>query len=248
MAYVITQNCCNDASCLAACPVGCIHPTPDEPDFATSEMLYVDPNTCIDCGACADWCPVDAIKPDTALTARQEPYRQANADYYRDRPLQVGWKYLPLTPLATVGRGSLRVAVVGAGPAAWYCAKDLLAQPHVEVSMFDRLPAPHGLARYGVAPDHPATKQVMDQFLLDREQTGRFGMFLNVEVGRDVTHDELLDHHHAVIYAYGASSDRRLDVPGRTFRVRLPPARSSAGITVTPIWPNSLRASTLDAP
>lgn len=63
MAFAITQTCCADASCVSVCPVNCIHPTPDEPDFGRTEMLYVDPATCIDCGACADACPVDAIFP-----------------------------------------------------------------------------------------------------------------------------------------------------------------------------------------
>ena len=61
MTYVITQNCCNDAACVPVCPVNCIHPTPDEPDYATAEMLYIDPDGCIDCGACMDACPVNAI-------------------------------------------------------------------------------------------------------------------------------------------------------------------------------------------
>lgn len=214
MAYVITQNCCNDASCLAACPIGCIHPTPDEPNFATAEMLYIDPDTCIDCGACADWCPVDAIASDRALTPNQVPYTAMNAAYYADNPIVPGWRYREAPPLLTIGQAPLRVAIVGAGPAAWYCAKELLAQPGVEVSMFDRLPTPFGLVRHGVAPDHPATKRVVDQFRFDRDQTDRLALFLNVEVGNHVTHRELMDHHHAVIYAYGAATDRRLDIAG----------------------------------
>lgn len=51
MTYVITQNCCNDATCVTVCPVNCIHPTPDEPGYATAEMLYIDPASCIDCNA-----------------------------------------------------------------------------------------------------------------------------------------------------------------------------------------------------
>ena len=56
MAFAITQACCNDASCLSVCPVNCIHPTPDEPDFGTTDLLHIDPRACIDCGACADVC------------------------------------------------------------------------------------------------------------------------------------------------------------------------------------------------
>ncbi|WP_299573787.1 ferredoxin family protein, partial [uncultured Williamsia sp.] len=82
MAHVITQPCCNDASCIAVCPVNCIHPTPDEPEFLTAEMLYIDPDTCIDCGACIDECPVEAIFPDDQLDEKGERYLQINADYY----------------------------------------------------------------------------------------------------------------------------------------------------------------------
>ena len=65
MSFAITPTCCNDASCVSVCPVNCIHPTPDEPEFGTTDMLYIDPEACIDCGACADACPVDAIFPTT---------------------------------------------------------------------------------------------------------------------------------------------------------------------------------------
>ena len=67
MPHVITQSCCSDGSCVYACPVNCIHPSPDEPGFATAEMLYIDPVACVDCGACVSACPVGAIAPDTRL-------------------------------------------------------------------------------------------------------------------------------------------------------------------------------------
>lgn len=76
MPHVITQSCCNDASCVFACPVNCIHPTPDEPGFATSEMLYIDPVACVDCGACVTACPVSAIAPNTRLDFEQPQVTQ----------------------------------------------------------------------------------------------------------------------------------------------------------------------------
>ncbi|MEO7078672.1 MAG: ferredoxin family protein, partial [Rhodococcus sp. (in: high G+C Gram-positive bacteria)] len=91
MAFAITQNCCNDASCLSVCPVNCIHPTPDEPDFGKTELLYIDPRSCIDCGACADACPVDAITPVSRLTPEQSIYADINADYYKDKPTDPAW-------------------------------------------------------------------------------------------------------------------------------------------------------------
>src|SRR5688500_14634257 len=82
MAYVVTQSCCSDASCVVACPVNCIHPAPGEPGFGEAEMLYVDPASCVGCGACTTACPVDAILPESALTEAQRPFIQLNADYY----------------------------------------------------------------------------------------------------------------------------------------------------------------------
>ena len=71
MAHIIAQPCIGtkDTACVAVCPVDCIHPTKDEPEFATAEMLYIDPDTCIDCGLCVDECPVTAIFPQEDLPA-----------------------------------------------------------------------------------------------------------------------------------------------------------------------------------
>ncbi|MFE3445309.1 4Fe-4S binding protein [Nocardia sp. NPDC059180] len=158
MAYVITQHCCGDAACVAACPVGCIHPTPAEPAFATATMLHIDPATCIDCGACADACPVSAVRSDTELTARELPFIEINAAYYRDNPLRPGWRPSPRYIDMPTAPGTLRVAIVGTGPAGYYTAIELLRQPGIEVDLFDRTPAWGGLVRSGVAPDHGDTK------------------------------------------------------------------------------------------
>jgi ferredoxin--NADP+ reductase len=83
MTYVITRSCCNDAVCTLVCPVDCIHPTPQEPDFREAEQLYIDPATCIDCNACAEACPVDAIYPEAELPPRHERFIALNALYYR---------------------------------------------------------------------------------------------------------------------------------------------------------------------
>ncbi|WP_040773189.1 4Fe-4S binding protein, partial [Rhodococcus rhodnii] len=215
MAYVITQACCNDASCVSACPVNCIHPTPEERQFAQTEMLHIDPETCIDCGACVDACPVDAIFPEDKLFGSLERYKEINADYYRRNPMPTDW--IPLEPEVPPkrGLGTLRVAIVGAGPAACYAATELLERSDIEVEMYERLASPWGLVRAGVAPDHPGTKEVtrMFEWALDRDN---FTLHLGVEVGKDITHDELLDTHHAVLYAVGASADRNLGIPGES--------------------------------
>ncbi|MFY9767214.1 MAG: 4Fe-4S binding protein [Mycobacterium sp.] len=223
MPHVITQSCCSDGSCVYACPVNCIHPSPDEPGFATAEMLYIDPVACVDCGACVSACPVGAIAPDARLTPEQQPFVALNASYYPDRP--AGEKLPPTSKLAPVipapqvrgnhrnHRGPLTVAIVGSGPAAMYAADELLTQPGVRVNVFEKLPAPYGLVRAGVAPDHQTTKRVTALF--DRIARRReFRFFLNVEIGKHLSHDDLLAHHHAVVYAVGAPNDRRLDIDG----------------------------------
>lgn len=219
MPHVITQSCCNDGSCVFACPVNCIHPTPDEPGFATSEMLYIDPVACVDCGACVSACPVGAIAPDTRLDAKQLPFVEINASFYPERPegekLPPTSKLAPVIPAAQVRarRRPLTVAIVGSGPAAMYAADELLTQERVRVNVFEKLPTPYGLVRAGVAPDHQNTKRVtrlFDRIAADRH----FRFYLNVEVGRQLSHADLLAHHHAVLYAVGAPDDRRLEIDG----------------------------------
>jgi ferredoxin--NADP+ reductase len=220
MPHVITQSCCSDGSCVYACPVNCIHPSPDEPGFATAEMLYIDPVACVDCGACVSACPVGAIAPDTKLEPKQLPFVALNAAYYPDRP--AGEKLPPTSKLAPVidapkvhvrGANPLTVAIVGSGPAAMYAADELLTQQGVHVNVFERLPTPYGLVRAGVAPDHQSTKRVTRLFDKIAKRRG-FRFFLNVEVGSDLSHAEVLDHHHAVLYAVGAPNDRRLEIDG----------------------------------
>ncbi len=219
MPHVITQSCCSDGSCVYACPVNCIHPTPDEPGFAAAEMLYVDPVACVDCGACVSACPVGAIIPDTKLAEKQLPFVELNAAFYP--PLPAGEKLPPTSKLAPVmpaplvrrGAKPLTVAIVGSGPAAMYAADELLTQPGVRVNVFEKLPTPYGLVRAGVAPDHQSTKQVTRLFDVISRERG-FTFYLNVEVGQHLSHADLLEHHHAVLYAVGAANDRRLTIDG----------------------------------
>jgi len=105
--------------------------------------------------------------------------------------------------------------VIGSGPAAFYAAASLLASedPVVEVDMIERLPTPWGLVRLGVAPDHPQLKSVSRAFEKIAVRPG-FRFFGNVDVGRDVTHEELTSAYDAVIYAVGSQTDRKLGIPG----------------------------------
>jgi ferredoxin/flavodoxin---NADP+ reductase len=114
----------------------------------------------------------------------------------------------------------IRIAVVGSGPAGFYAAGHLLKESGeggkggpIDVDMFERLPTPWGLVRSGVAPDHPKIKSVTRVY----EKTAthpRFRFFGNVELGRDVSRDELAERYHAIVYATGSPTDRSLGIPG----------------------------------
>jgi ferredoxin--NADP+ reductase len=108
--------------------------------------------------------------------------------------------------------GPLRVAVVGSGPAGFYAA-DFLLEAGAQVDLLERLPTPWGLVRLGVAPDHPELKTASRVFEKTAEKDG-FRFFGNVDVGRDVTHDELVSLYDAIVYTVGAQTDRRLGIPG----------------------------------
>ena len=112
----------------------------------------------------------------------------------------------------------LRVAVVGSGPAGFYAAEHLQKKhPAIEIDMFDRLPTPYGLVRGGVAPDHAKIKSVTR--IYDRIAAHPGFRFLgNVQVGRDLSHEELAAHYDGVIYSVGAQTDRHLGIPGETLR------------------------------
>ncbi len=109
----------------------------------------------------------------------------------------------------------LRVAIVGAGPAGFFAAQHLLARTDVAVTvdLFERLPTPFGLVRFGVAPDHEEIKRVVRTF----EKTAAkpaFRFFGNVDYGRQVTLEDLQRHYHQICFTTGAQTDRRLGIPG----------------------------------
>lgn len=220
--HVITEACCNDTTCVSVCPVNCIHPTPDEPGFATADMLYIDPGACIDCGACVDVCPVNAIVADYDLTSDSEAFVDINAAWYeadehRRYPKQPAGSRKVTTdwPMDQ----PLRVAVVGAGPAGAQVVQALLDEPDLAVcvSVFERLPVPGGLIRYGVAPDHQQTKAVGNRMALTWGRP-EVTMYLNVEIGATLSHDDLAATHHAVVYTTGAPDVSLLGLPGETLQ------------------------------
>lgn len=113
----------------------------------------------------------------------------------------------------------LRVAIIGAGPSGFYAAGYLLDQKHivVELDMFERLPTPFGLVRYGVAPDHQNVKSVTKVF--DRIASNpRFRFYGNVELGRHLCVAELTEFYHQIIYTTGAQTNKRMGIPGEDLR------------------------------
>src|SRR5437667_7912087 len=123
-------------------------------------------------------------------------------------------------PIPGTAEQPLRVAIIGAGPTGYYAADQLLRQEGVtvEVDLFDRLPTPFGLVRFGVAPDHQKIKSVTVAF--DKVAANpRFRFFGHVELGKDVEVDDLRHHYHQVLYCTRAQTDRRMgnrgtDQPG----------------------------------
>lgn len=238
MAYAILQHCCKDASCVSACPVNCIHPTPGEAAHESAPMLYVDPQVCIDCGACADACPVDAVVPADTLSGPDRAYAEINAAHYaedvaasefdtrptEDRPTFREWEPPRFDWSLPSDFTGIDVAVVGTGPAGMYAAESLLLNTRSRVTLIDRLPMAGGLVRYGVAPDHPSTKAIGERFSRLHSHP-RVRMVLGLEVGSDISPADLARCFDAVIYAVGGPEGRLLGVPGEGARGSLTAAR-----------------------
>jgi ferredoxin--NADP+ reductase len=119
-----------------------------------------------------------------------------------------------MSPIGTESN-PLRVAIVGAGPTGFYAAEHLFRQKElvIEVDMFERLPTPYGLVRYGVAPDHEKIKSVTKQY--DKTAANpHFRFFGNVNLGQDISVADLCRFYHQIIYTTGAQTDRKLTIPG----------------------------------
>lgn len=111
---------------------------------------------------------------------------------------------------------SYRIAIVGSGPSGMYALEHVLhnKKANVEIDLFERLPVPWGLVRYGVAPDHPEKKLISIRLynnLISRHNVRFFG---NVEIGKDISHTELNNWYDGVIYASGANADKKMEIPG----------------------------------
>tara|TARA_R110002003_G_scaffold296_13_gene18709 strand:- start:2788 stop:3681 length:894 start_codon:yes stop_codon:yes gene_type:complete len=111
-------------------------------------------------------------------------------------------------------RNRLRVAVIGSGPAGFYTAYRLISKiQDAIIDMYEQLPVPYGLVRFGVAPDHPDVKNCQDTFE-ELALSPRFNYVGNVRVGYDIALNQLKPHYDAILFSYGASEDRKLGIPG----------------------------------
>jgi len=117
----------------------------------------------------------------------------------------------------TLGSKLRHVAVVGSGPAGFYLSQQILKQKdlNVQIDLYEKLPVPFGLVRYGVAPDHPEVKNVEGTFT-KVAQDPRVQFLGNVTLGQDVKTKELMQNYDAVVLAYGAAKDRTLGIPGES--------------------------------
>ncbi|KAM4663051.1 NADPH:adrenodoxin oxidoreductase, mitochondrial [Discoglossus pictus] len=109
---------------------------------------------------------------------------------------------------------SPHICIVGSGPAGFYTAQHLLKHnPQAQVDIYEKLPVPFGLVRFGVAPDHPEVKNVINTFT-QTAQSNRCSFLGNVTIGRDVSVEELQGAYHAIVFSYGAEDKRELGIPG----------------------------------
>ncbi|KAJ5902865.1 hypothetical protein N7495_003393 [Penicillium taxi] len=128
----------------------------------------------------------------------------------------------------------VRIAIVGSGPAGFYAAARLLSkQQDAIVDMYEKLPVPFGLARYGVAPDHPEVKNCEDKFN-EVASSPRFNFIGNVDIGSDLPLAALKPHYDAILFSYGASKDKELGIPGEKALKSVHSARAFVG------WYNGL--------
>ena len=119
---------------------------------------------------------------------------------------------------AVLPRKGLRIAIIGSGPAGFYTAHRLLHKVQdAIIDMYEQLPVPYGLVRFGVAPDHPEVKNCQDTFE-EVAQSPRFNYIGNVRIGHDIELFKMKPHYDAMLFSYGADEDRRLGIPGEDLK------------------------------
>lgn len=128
----------------------------------------------------------------------------------------------------SVRYSSIKVAIVGSGPAGFYTTQKLLRNPDINVDIFEKLPVPFGLVRYGVAPDHSEVKNVINSFTTVAN-ADRVNFYGNISLGEDIALDDLVEAYHAVVLCYGSAQDKMLDIEGESTTKNTISARSFVG-------------------
>lgn len=123
---------------------------------------------------------------------------------------------------------SINVAIVGSGPAGFYTTQKLLKNPDVKVDIFERLPVPFGLVRYGVAPDHAEVKNVINSFTAVANNN-RVNFYGNVSLGQTIALDDLIEAYHVVVLCYGSAQDKLLEIEGEKTTKNTISARNFVG-------------------
>ncbi|OSS53294.1 hypothetical protein B5807_02637 [Epicoccum nigrum] len=184
-----------------------------------SKRLLPSPYVCTSCTRRITTRNVRATRDGAAL----QPLRSYNSSTaIAPASLRTIWKPATTLPLvqrhaysiAVPPRKGLRIAIIGSGPAGFYTAHRLLQKvSDAAIDMYEQLPVPYGLVRFGVAPDHPEVKNCQDTFE-EVAQSPRFNYIGNVRVGHDIELTKLKPHYDAMLFSYGADEDRRLGIPG----------------------------------
>lgn len=221
MAHVILGHCCKDASCVRVCPQNCIHPAPGEDGFMSTETLYIDPDSCIDCTACVEACPASAIKPEHALTSTELPYAARNREFFAQVPAAPRTRPRAVFELPLARPTDRReIAVVGAGAAAMYTVRELLQRSSsIRVTVYEQHDTIGGLLRRGVSQDHVGVREMIRLFDVPFGDD-RVTIVPETEVGVDISIDELRTRFDAVILACGASQPRRIASTGAGDEIR----------------------------
>ncbi|PTR30339.1 ferredoxin--NADP+ reductase [Rhodococcus sp. OK519] len=221
MAHVILGHCCKDASCVRVCPQNCIHPAPGEDGYASTETLYIDPDSCIDCTACVEACPASAIKPEHSLTLTELPYAARNREYFAQVPAAPRTRPRVAFELPLAGPGDrLEVAIVGSGAAAMYTVRELLQRSSsIRVTVYEQHDTIGGLLRRGVSPDHVGVREMIRLFDVPFGDD-RVTIVPETEVGVDISIDELRARFDTVILASGASQPRQIAATGAGDEIR----------------------------
>ncbi len=209
MAYVVTGACIGDkhTNCVDVCPVNAFR----EGD----EMLFIDPDECISCNACLTECPSLAIFPQTSVPEDQVQYIEINAIESKKHPKITERISKQSASPSNIAQSDQRFAVVGSGPSGFFTSEALLRQyPGASIDLIEKLPVPFGLVRFGVAPDHPKIKSVSQSFTQLMKDNPSINFFGNVEVGKDLDRDYLINHYDAVVYTTGGSTSKTINIPG----------------------------------